>query len=255
MKSPAPASVDATPEKFSELEAPGEKSHPHIRSFTLRRGRFTQGQRRAFDQLLPAFGIPYTAAPIDFTRAFNRDAPTVLEIGCGMGETTVAIAQARPAVNFLGVEVFTAGVGALLKSIDELGLTNVRVVHHDAVEVVRDMIAPDSLAGIHVFFPDPWPKKRHHKRRLLQPEFVNALASRLTPQGYLHFASDWQDYTQHALEVLGAETNLANLHAGYAPAPENPLCARPVTKFHARGDRLGHATYDLVFARAVFACS
>ena len=250
MKSPAPASVDATSENSSELVDSSDASHPHIRSFTLRRGRFTQGQRRAFEQLLPAFGIPYAAAPIDFVGAFNRDAPTVLEIGCGMGETTVAIAQARLDVNFLGIEVFTAGVGALLKSIDELVLTNVRIVHHDAVDVMRDMIATDSLAGIHVFFPDPWPKKRHHKRRLLQPEFVKVLADRLTPHGYLHFASDWQDYAQDAIEVLGAEANLVNLHHGYAPAPENPLCARPVTKFHARGDRLGHATYDLVFTRA-----
>ncbi len=250
MKSPAPANVDATPKKSSDLaEQTNIPLHPRIRSFTLRRGRFTQGQRRAFDQLLPAFGIPHSAAPIDFVRVFDREAPTVLEIGCGMGETTVTIAQARPDVNFLGVEVFTAGVGALLKGIEERGLTNVRVVHHDAVEVVRDMIAPDSLAGIHVFFPDPWPKKRHHKRRLLQPAFVQVLASRLAPNGYVHCATDWQDYAQQILEVFGADPNFGNLHAGYSPAPENPLCARPVTKFHARGDRLGHATYDLVFAR------
>ncbi|HVE88732.1 MAG TPA: tRNA (guanosine(46)-N7)-methyltransferase TrmB, partial [Burkholderiaceae bacterium] len=168
----------------------------------------------------------------------------------GMGETTVAIARSRPDVNFLGVEVFAAGVGALLKSVEEHGVTNVRIVHHDAVEVVRDMIAPGSLAGTHVFFPDPWPKKRHHKRRLLKSEFVHTLASKLAAGGYLHCATDWQDYAEQTLQVFNAEPRLINLHATYASTPENPLCARPVTKFHARGDRLGHATYDLIFTRA-----
>ncbi len=221
----------------------------HIRSFALRRGRFTQAQRRAFDELLPVFGIPYAAAHLDFARIFGRDAPTVLEIGCGMGETTVAIAQARPDVDFLGVEVFTAGVGALLKSIDERQLANVRILHHDAVEVVRHMIAPGSLAGVHVFFPDPWPKKRHHKRRLLQPPFVSVLASRLAANGYLHCATDWQDYAQQMLNVLAAEPQLVNPHTDYAPAPGNPLCERPITKFHARGEQLGHAAWDLMFRR------
>ena len=249
MKSRPPANVDATPERSSERSAPNDQTHPHIRSFTVRRGRFTQAQRRAFDDLLPVFGVPYAGAAIDLARAFNRDAPTILEIGCGMGETTIEIAQARPDINFLGVEVFTAGVGALLKGIGEHGLTNVRIVHHDAVEVVRDMIASGSLDGIHVFFPDPWPKKRHHKRRLLQPAFVALLADRLKPNGYIHCATDWEDYAQQALQVFSAEPKLVNLHAGYSLAPENPSCARPVTKFHARGERLGHATYDLVFGR------
>ncbi len=231
--------------------APSAEEHDRrIRSFTLRRGRFTQAQRRAFEELLPVFGVPYAAAPLDLARVFGRDVPTVLEIGCGMGETTVAIAQSRPDVNFLGVEVFTAGVGALLKSIDEQQLSNVRIVHHDAVEVVRDMIAPGSLEGIHVFFPDPWPKKRHHKRRLLQQPFVGLLANRLAPGGYLHCATDWQGYAQQMLDVLGAEPQLANLHADYAPTPQNPLCLRPITKFHARGEQLGHATCDLVFVRS-----
>ena len=243
-----PANVDATPESSAGRLA-NDQAHPHIRSFTLRRGRFTQAQRHALDHLLPAFGVPYAGTPIDLSRTFNRDAPTILEIGCGMGETTVAIAQARPDINFLGVEVFTAGVGALLKRIDEGGLTNVRIVHHDAVEVIRDMISPNSLAGIHVFFPDPWPKKRHHKRRLLQPGFVQIIANRLEPHGYLHCATDWEDYAEQALQALGAEPKLVNLHKGYSPAAENPLCARPVTKFHARGELLGHAVYDLVFAR------
>ncbi len=215
----------------------------------MRRGRFTHAQRRAFDELLPVFGIPYAAAPLDLASAFGRTAATVLEIGCGMGETTLQMAQSRPDINFLGVEVFTAGVGALLKGIEERQLTNVRVVHQDAVDVVRDMIPPDALAGIHVYFPDPWPKKRHHKRRLLQQPFVGLLASRLGPSGYLHFATDWQDYTQHALQVFDAEPLLVNMHARESPTTENPLFTRPVTKFHARGERLGHATYDLVFVR------
>ena len=227
----------------------GEPAHPHIRSFTLRRGRITQAQRHAFDQLLPAFGVPYAAIQIDLARVFSRDAPTVLEIGCGMGETTVAIAQARPNINFLGVEVFSAGVGALLKGVNEHRLTNVRIVHHDAIEVVRDMIAPSSLVGVHIFFPDPWPKKRHHKRRLLQPAFVATLANRLKPGGYVHFATDWEDYAAQALQVLVAHPMLVNLHDGYSSTSENPMCARPVTKFHERGERLGHAAYDLVFAR------
>jgi len=226
-----------------------EPTHPHIRSFTLRRGRITQAQQHAFDQLLPTFGVPYAAIQLDLACLFDRDAPTVLEIGCGMGETTVAIAQARPDINFLGVEVFSAGVGALLKGVDERRLSNVRIVHHDAIEVVRDMIAPSSLVGVHIFFPDPWPKKRHHKRRLLQPAFVATLVNRLKPGGYVHFATDWEDYAAQALQVLAADPQLGNLHDGYSLTSENPICVRPVTKFHARGDRLGHAAYDLVFAR------
>ncbi len=232
-----------------ERTASSRSSSRHIRSYTLRRGRFTSAQQRAFEQWLPVFGIPYTAAPLDLARAFGRDAPTILEVGCGMGETTVAIARSRPDVNFLAVEVFAAGVGALLKGVDEAQLTNVRVVHHDAVEVVRDMISPGTLAGIHVFFPDPWPKKRHHKRRLLQPPFVSLLASRLAAHAYLHCATDWEDYARQILDVLGAEPQLVNLHAGYAPSPSNPLCDRPVTKFHARGERLGHGVWDAVFRR------
>ena len=166
-----------------------------------------------------------------------------------MGETTAAIARSRPDIDFLGIEVFTAGVGALLKRIDELALTNVRIVHHDAVEVVRDMILPASLAGVHVYFPDPWPKKRHHKRRLIAQPFIGTLASRIAPGGYVHCATDWEDYARQMLEVLGQEPQLTNSAASYADAPVNPLCARPTTKFNARGERLGHGTWDLVFVR------
>jgi tRNA (guanine-N7-)-methyltransferase len=233
----------------SETESTGPR-YRSIRSYALRRGHVTQAQRRAFEQLLPTFGLPYASAALDFERVYGRRAPVVLEIGFGMGETTAAMAQARPDVDFLGVEVYTAGVGALLKQLDALRLTNVRIVHHDAVEVVRDMIAPDSLAGGHLYFPDPWPKKRHHKRRLVAQPFIGLLASRIAPGGYLHCATDWEDYAQQMLAVLSSEPQLANTAAGFAPGPTNPLCERPTTKFNARGERLGHGVWDLVFRRA-----
>lgn len=241
--------ITADPDDPADSADPAGPPYRHIRSFAMRRGHVTQGQRRAFEQWLPTFGVPYAPQTLDFAQVFGRRAPTVLEIGFGMGETTAAIAQSRPDVDFLGIEVFTAGVGALLKRIDELSLTNVRIVHHDAVEVVRDMIAPDSLAGVHVYFPDPWQKKRHHKRRLIAQPFVGMLASRIAPGGYLHCATDWEDYARQMLEVLAEEPQLINTAAGYAAAPVNPLCARPTTKFNARGERLGHGTWDLVFVR------
>lgn len=221
----------------------------HIRSFALRRGHVTQGQRRAFDELLPRYGVPYSPATVDLAAHFGRSAPTVLEIGFGMGETTASIAAARPDVNFLGVEVFLAGVGALLKRIEEQQLANVRIVHHDAVEVVRDMLEPQSLTGVHIYFPDPWQKKRHHKRRLIAQPFVGLLASRIAPGGYLHCATDWEDYAQQMLAVLADEPQLVSAHAGFAPGSRNPIAERPTTKFHARGERLGHGTWDLVFLR------
>lgn len=223
--------------------------HRHIRSFALRRGHVTNAQRRAYEEVFPRLAIPYTVAPLNYAAAFGRDAPTVLEIGFGMGETTAAIAQSRPDVNFLCIEVFAAGIGALARRIEEMRLANIRIVQHDAVEVVRDMLAPDSLAGVHVFFPDPWPKARHHKRRLITQPFVSGLASRIRPGGYLHCATDWQHYAERMLEVLSHEPQLRNLHASYAPAPRNPLCERPTTKFHARGERLGHGVWDVVFER------
>jgi tRNA (guanine-N7-)-methyltransferase len=199
--------------------------------------------------MLPAIGLPYALGPLDFDGAFGQHAPTILEIGFGMGETTAAIAAARPDVNFLGIEVFMAGVGALLKRIEEQQLANIRIIHHDAVEVVRAMIAPDSLAGVHVFFPDPWQKKRHQKRRLIAQPFVGMLASRIAPGGYLHCATDWEDYALQMLEVLSTEPRLRNLHSGWAPGSFNPVTTRPTTKFHARGEGLGHSVRDLVFVR------
>ncbi len=215
-----------------------------IRSFVLRQGRMSPAQQRACDELLPRYGVE-PATPLDFERIYGRRAPVVLEIGFGMGETTAAIATTQPDIDFLGVEMHLPGVGALLRRIDERGLANVRVLRHDAVEVVATMIAPAALAGIHVFFPDPWPKKRHHKRRLLQPAFVHELALRLAPGGYLHVATDWEDYAQEILVTLASEPLLENTAADYAPRP----AYRPLTKFEARGLRLGHRVCDLVFRR------
>ena len=216
-----------------------------IRSYVLRQGRTSPAQTRAVETLLPRFGVAYQTEPVDLAALFGRVAPTVLEIGFGMGETTAMIAQALPETDFLGIEVHTPGVGALLRLIEESALTNVRIVQHDAVEVVRNMIAAESLAGIHIFFPDPWPKKRHHKRRLIQPAFVAMLASRLRPAGYLHLATDWEEYAQQMLEVLAAEPLLRNTAAGFAPRPGY----RPLTKFEQRGLDLGHGVWDLVFRR------
>ena len=224
----------------------GEEKHPgSIRSYVLRQGRFTDAQRAARERLLPRYGIPFRAEPIDLASTFARAAPTVLEIGFGMGETTAEIARANPQTNYLGIEVHAPGVGSLLRLIEARGLGNVRIIQHDAVEVVQAIIAPRTLAGIHVFFPDPWPKKRHHKRRLLQPDFARVLASRLEVGGYLHVATDWQAYADWALEVLDEIPELANTAQGFAPRPEH----RPLTKFERRGLRLGHAVHDIVFRR------
>jgi tRNA (guanine-N7-)-methyltransferase len=217
----------------------------HIRSFVLRQGRVSSAQARYHETMMPTVGIPYRPEVLDLAAAFGRIAPTVLEIGFGMGETTAAIAAAQGETNYLGLEVHTPGVGSLLKLIAEGGLTNVRVIQHDAVEVARDMIPPASLAGIHVFFPDPWPKKRHHKRRLIQPPFVALLASRLAPGGYFHCATDWQEYAEQMLAVLAAEPLLENTATGFAPRPGY----RPLTKFEQRGLRLGHGVWDVVFRR------
>ena len=202
-------------------------------------------QQRALDTLSPVFGVPFAPEPLDFERLFGRRAPTIVEIGFGMGETTAAIAQTRPGDDFIGIEVHGPGVGSLLKRIAALGLSNVRVIRHDAVEVIAAMIPPGSLAGVHVFFPDPWPKKRHHKRRLLQSAFVRELARRLALGGYLHVATDWEPYASEVLAGLASEPLLENTADGFAPRPDY----RPQTKFEARGLRLGHRVYDAIFRR------
>jgi tRNA (guanine-N7-)-methyltransferase len=220
-----------------------DPSERRIRSFVTRAGRLSPAQARALEELGPRFRLPYQKAPLDLAAAFGRKAPVILEIGFGMGGTTAAIAAAMPDRNFLGVEVHTPGVGSLLKLIGEQQLQNLRLIQHDAVEVLSHMIAPRSLDGVHVFFPDPWHKARHNKRRLLQPAFVALLASRLAPGGYLHCATDWEDYAVQMLDVLGAEPLLENTASGYAPRP----AYRPVTKFENRGIKLGHGVWDLVF--------
>ena len=230
---------------MSDPITPLAPPHRPIRSFVVRAGRMGPGQVRALAELGPRFVLPYAAQRIDFDAAFGRHAPRVLEIGFGMGDATASIAQALPGTDFIGVEVHTPGVGALLKRIGELGLTNLRLLQHDAVEVLTHVIAPDSLAGVHVFFPDPWHKTKHNKRRLIQPEFVRQLADRIAPGGYLHCATDWQPYAAQMLEVLSAEPLLRNTAEGYAPRPDY----RPLTKFENRGLKLGHGVWDLVFAK------
>ena len=237
-----------------EPAAPADDSaaapaHPHrhrpVRSFVLRAGRLGTGQARALAELGPRYMLPFQPAVPDWDAMFGRTAPRVLEIGFGMGQATAAIAAARPDLDFIGVEVHQPGVGALLREIGERGLTNIRILQHDAVEVLRQMVAPASLAGVHVYFPDPWHKKRHHKRRLIQPPLVDLLASRLAPGGWLHCATDWEDYAQQMLQVLGDCRALANTADGYAPRP----AMRPLTKFEARGLKLGHGVWDLLFTR------
>jgi tRNA (guanine-N7-)-methyltransferase len=214
-----------------------------IKSYVVRPGRMGTGQARALQELGPRFVLPYAPQLLDVQQAFGRSAPLIVEIGFGMGQATADIAAAQPEINFLGIEVHEPGVGALLKRIGEDGLANLRIVQHDAVEVLQHMIAPARLAAVHVFFPDPWHKKRHNKRRLIQPPLVALLASRLAPGGVLHCATDWQPYAEQMLEVLRAQPGLQNTAEGFAPKPDY----RPLTKFEARGLKLGHGVWDVVF--------
>jgi tRNA (guanine-N7-)-methyltransferase len=222
-----------------------------VKSYVLRAGRMGSGQVRAFEQYGPRFLLPYTPdQKLDAPAAFGRQAPLVLEIGFGMGDATAQIAMARPNDNFLCCEVHEPGVGALLKRCGEEGIGNIRILRHDAVEVLEHMLAPGSLEGVHVFFPDPWHKTKHNKRRLIQAPLVHQLAQRLRPGGYLHCATDWEPYAQQMLEVLSAEALLHNTctepaRGGFATKPDY----RPLTKFENRGLKLGHGVWDLVFRR------
>jgi tRNA (guanine-N7-)-methyltransferase len=220
-------------------------SKRHIRSYVLRAGRVSVAQQRAIDTLQPRYGIPYVARPLDLAQAFGRSAPVILEIGFGMGDSTAVIAQAHPENDYLALEVHTPGVGNLLKLIDSENLKNVRIIQHDAVEVLRDMIADGAFDGVHIFFPDPWHKARHNKRRLIQSPFIAKLVQKLKPGGYIHVATDWQDYAEQVLRVLSEEPLLENTAVDYAPRPDY----RPLTKFEQRGLRLGHGVWDLVFRR------
>jgi len=221
-----------------------------IKSYVLRAGRMGSGQVRAFDQFGPQFLVPYRPERLDVQAAFGRRAPLILEIGFGMGDATAKIAQGRPDDNFLCCEVHEPGVGALLKRCGEEAIGNIRIVRHDAVEVMNNMLGEDSLDGVHIFFPDPWHKSRHHKRRLIQPAFVQRLAQHIRPGGYLHLATDWQPYAAQMMQVLRAEPLLTNMgdaaQEGFAHKPDY----RPLTKFENRGLQLGHGVWDLVFQRA-----
>lgn len=219
--------------------------HRAIRSFVVRAGRMSPKQIRGLAEGMTRYGLPYRAAPLDLNATFGRHAPTVLEIGSGMGIATAEIAAAQPETNFIAVEVHPPGVGNLCNLLDEQKLGNVRVVQDDAVKVLTHMIVPEALAGVHIYFPDPWHKARHHKRRLVQSPLVALLASRLAPGGYLHLATDWVPYAEQMLEVLSAEPLLANTADGYAPRP----AWRPETKFERRGLKLGHEVRDLLFRK------
>jgi tRNA (guanine-N7-)-methyltransferase len=211
-----------------------------IKSYVLRQGRTTPSQQRALDDLFPKFGIEFSNAELDPKAVFGRTAPLVLEIGSGMGETTAEIAQQNPALDFIAIEVHGPGIGSLLKKIDALELRNLRLIRHDAVAVLQTMVPDGLLAGIHLFFPDPWPKKRHHKRRLVQPPFTALAARKLAPGGYFHAATDWPEYAEQMDAVLSAEPLLEKAAGGKS---------RPVTKFERRGIGLGHPVRDLLFLR------
>jgi tRNA (guanine-N7-)-methyltransferase len=227
-------------------EAEASNSQRRIRSFVLRQGRLTKGQERALEEAWPQFGIEYQEALLDLNQTFDRaESKKVLEIGFGMGDATAKIAQTLPDSDFLAVEVHTPGVGSLLKLMQEGDIHNIRIIQHDAVEVLQNMLPDQSLDGAHIFFPDPWHKKRHHKRRLIQAEFVKLLCSKLKVGAYIHVATDWQEYAEWVLEVLKAEPQLQNTALDFAEKP----AYRPLTKFENRGIKLGHGVWDLVFFR------
>jgi tRNA (guanine-N7-)-methyltransferase len=218
-----------------------------IRSYVLRGGRITRAQRRALDELMPQWGLPFTPHPLDLDAVFGRYRPRVLEIGFGDGATLAELARMRPDTDFIGVEVHPPGIGHCLLAIEAGGLNNVRVIAHDAVEVLDKQLTPDSLDEVLLYFPDPWPKKRHHKRRIVQPAFAALVADRLKPGGTFHLATDWEPYAQQMLEVLNAEPRLANAAAG-GRWIEDPA-ARGATRFEQRGRRLGHDVFNLEYRR------
>jgi len=218
-----------------------------VRSFVLRGGRLTEGQKRALEEFWPRFGIEKGESPLDFKTLFGNDAPVIMEIGFGNGDATWQMAQAHPAENYMGVEVHQPGVGHLLLKMKQHGITNIRIANDDAVEFLCERVPTESLAGVRIYFPDPWPKKRHHKRRLIQPSLIELLASRMRPGALLHLATDWEPYAQHMLEVMGSSDGFVNL------SPSGDFCDqpewRPETKYERRGEGLGHRVRDLLFKR------
>jgi tRNA (guanine-N7-)-methyltransferase len=234
----------AHPVVMADLTATPIQARP-IRSFALRGGHMSEAQKRAYNHGMPKWSIGFEQKATEFNDHFSNAAPLILEIGFGMGETTAHIATAQPQFNFIGAEVYTSGVGSLLKHIEQKNLSNLRVIQHDAVEILQSMVAPNSLFGVHIFFPDPWHKARHNKRRLIQAPFASLVASRIQAGGYLHCATDWEPYANQMLEVLSAEAQFVNTAERFAPRP----AYRPVTKFENRGVKLGHGVWDLVFKK------
>lgn len=221
--------------------------HRTIKSFVMRAGRVSSRQQWGLDACLATYQLPPPGTSWNLTEIFGREADTVVEIGFGMGASLVSMAKAAPELNFVGIEVHRAGIGSVLASLHDEGLQNVRVAPFDAVAVFQSCIPADSLAGVQLFFPDPWPKKRHHKRRLVQPEWLNQVIPKLKIGGFLHCATDWEEYAHHMMTVLSADPRLSNtdLNKGFIPKPER----RPLTKFEQRGTRLGHGIWDLLFVR------
>ncbi|MGD9109156.1 MAG: tRNA (guanosine(46)-N7)-methyltransferase TrmB [Gammaproteobacteria bacterium] len=213
----------------------------NIRSFALREGRFTKAQREAIKQLFPIYGLPLDDGKLDFQRIFGRAAEAILEIGFGMGDTLVAMAEQNPQKNFIGVEVFRPGIGSILQQIHVKQLKNIRIIHHDAVEVLQNYIVDNSLAGVQIFFPDPWPKRRHHKRRLIQVEFIKLIQQKLKSQGFLHIATDWEDYAKHVGKIFAEMTGWIEKNI--------KSFDRPITKFEQRGKKLQHQIWDMVWIK------
>ena len=237
--------VNAPPETEKSLVKPVQARR--VRSFVLRAGRLTEGQKRALDELWPVYGVTGDEGVLEFRKLFSNDHPVILEIGFGNGEATWQMARARPGENYLGVEVHKPGVGHLLLRIEEHGIGNLRIACEDAVEFLQQRVPSGSLAGVRIYFPDPWPKKRHHKRRIIQAGFIKLLADKMQPGGILHLATDWEPYSEHMLEVMHNSQDFENLapEGGTVSKPE----WRPVTKYEQRGERLGHGVFDLVFRR------
>ncbi|CAM4427543.1 MAG: tRNA (guanine-N(7)-)-methyltransferase [Legionella sp.] len=222
--------------------------HRKIKSYVLRAGRVSNRQQQGLDLWIKDYALSMADSPWNLAEEFGREADTIVEIGFGMGTSLLQMAQNSPELNYIGIEVHQAGVGSLAADLHDHQVTNVRIVAHDAVEAFQTQIADNSLAGIQIFFPDPWHKKRHHKRRLIQPEFIRLLTKKIKTGGFIHCATDWQEYAEHILEVLSAVPGLHNSQAegGYAPKPES----RPLTKFELRGERLGHGVWDLMFLKS-----
>lgn len=221
--------------------------HRRIKSYVLRAGRVSNRQQQGLDHWLKDYELTLSGVPWSFEQEFGRSGETLVEIGFGMGASLLCMAKDNPQLNYIGIEVHKAGVGSLAADLHDEKLSNVRIVAHDAVEVFQSQLDDNVLSGVQIFFPDPWHKKRHHKRRLIQPEFIQLIVKKIKPGGFIHCATDWQEYAEHMLDVLSAETVLYNQQeaGGYSPKPGS----RPLTKFEKRGERLGHGVWDLIFIK------